>query len=107
MYLPKVISVCEGSMYMRLRNTSSVVRHKKYREDTEPHASIYSELLLYHTWRDEDELAHDDFDKCTDLYVNNRSMTENAKNMLRLHKNNLHYYGQMLKCPTSSKWTLQ
>ena len=57
---PEVINI--DGRFMKLRNQRSVLRHKKYREDTETHPFMYSELLLFHPWREERELSPDDFE---------------------------------------------
>ena len=86
-YLPEVIDV-EGRL-MKLRRQQAVLRHKKFREDTEPHAFMYSELLLYHPWRDEVDIAPDDFSTCLTLYRNNCHAIEKVKDALFPHKNNV------------------
>ena len=86
-YLPKVINV--DGRFMRLRRQRAVLRHKKYREDTEPHAFMYSELLLYYPWRDEEDLSPDDSNKCFTLYRDNLHAIEKVKNALFPHKNNV------------------
>jgi hypothetical protein len=54
-YLPEVIDV--QGQFMKIRTRPSVLRYKKYREDSEPHTFIYSELLLYHAWKIEEDLS--------------------------------------------------
>ena len=74
---------------MKLRNQRSVLRHKKYRKDTETHPFMYSELLLFHPWREERELSPDDFESCLALYESKRASIEKVKNILFPHQNNI------------------
>ena len=86
-FLPRIIHVCKG--YMKIRKKPSVLRFKEYREDKEPHAYIYAELLLYHPWRNEDELHHDDLNDCLKLYQTYRENIVIVKNKVFPHKNNV------------------
>jgi hypothetical protein len=73
-YLPEVIDI--QGQFMKIRTRPSVLRYKKYREDTEPHMFIYSELLLYHAWKIEEDLSPNDFDTCLALYTEKRGIIE-------------------------------
>lgn len=86
-YLPEVVNI--DGRFMKLRNQRSVLRHKKYREDTESHPFMYSELLLFHPWREERELSPDDFESCLALYESKCASIEKVKNILFPHQNNI------------------
>ena len=52
---------------MKVRKTQAVLRKHRFRMDTEYHELLYLDLF-YLPWRTEDELFHDNFEKCLELY---------------------------------------
>jgi ATP-dependent DNA helicase PIF1 len=66
--LPIYIKLDNNYGYMKLRSTAAVLRIHKFKEQNDPHQFIYSELLLYHPWRAENDLHPGNEDECRKLY---------------------------------------
>ena len=74
--LPKYIKLSDSSLnakkeqLLSLRKHALVVRLHQHSKTTDLHQFIYSQLLLYRPFRDEEELHYDDQEKCANLYLN-------------------------------------
>ena len=67
-YLPSFIKLSNNKGYMRLRKLQKILRYHKFREDEDAHEYYYSELVLYKTWRSENEdLGKKSLDECLNL----------------------------------------
>ena len=66
--LPRYIKLKENLGYMQLRQTPSILRLYKFRPDTDCHEFMYSNLLLYRPWRDEEELYPKDLQECKAIF---------------------------------------
>ena len=49
---------------MKLRSCARIIRYHKFRQDTEHHQFMYSEMLLYVPWRQEEFILYDSFEAC-------------------------------------------
>ena len=52
---------------MKVRKTQAVIRKHRFRMNTQFNEFLFSDLLFYLSWRTEDELFHDNFEKCLEL----------------------------------------
>ena len=66
--LPEIIKLGNNMGCMQLRSCPAVIRFHKYSQEKDPHRFIYTQLLFYKPWRSADELSHDDFEHCIELY---------------------------------------
>ena len=69
--LPLYIKLGDDLGYMRLRERGgqSVLRRYKIREDKSPHEYYYSQLLLFHPWKNERvDLHRDSLEECRGLF---------------------------------------
>ena len=84
--LPKYISLSDPKpgepCYLRLRSFPLVVRLHKFNRTKERHEYLYSEILQYHAFRNEEELCRNDEKQCAELYcetVNGEGITKVVK----------------------------
>ena len=54
---------------MKKREKPMVLRYHHLKLDTQLHEHLYSELLFFKSWRDENTLFHDNASKCIELYI--------------------------------------
>ena len=88
--LPKYIKLADTSLgYMKLRGHPAVLRFHKFSSDTNPHEYLFSELLLYHHWRHEEELHEDNQEACLQLYNIHRDYIIQVKEQLFPNRNNV------------------
>ena len=79
--------------YMRLRKNPSVLRMHKYGRD-DAHKQIYSELLFYRPFRNEDDLPKNNLDRCLELY--SEMDPGEARRPAELQKSNIHKVKELL-----------
>ena len=77
-YLPIIIKLGNNMGMMQLRTKPAVLRFLKYHHEEDPHRFTYTELLFFKPWRSEDELGHDNFEHCLQLY-NEMEVAESQK----------------------------
>ena len=84
--LPKFIKIKDpmpGEVAIwRKRDSPKAMRIHKKKEDTDPHRYFLSELMLYMSYTDEQELGCDDEKKCRELYLENREKIQYVKSHL-------------------------
>ena len=71
--LPQIIKIKDplpGEIFIwRKRTFPKALRMHKKRQDNDPHRFYLSELLLFTSYTDENDLFCDDEDKCRELYL--------------------------------------
>ena len=77
--------VLHNGSVMTLRRYDAVIRRHKFDYRKDPHEYYYSELLLFHPWRNESELFPDDFEKCQELYKSQQQNIQTVKYKLFPH----------------------
>ena len=80
-HLPKYIIInVHEQRYMRLRTYPAILRRHHYNETANPHEFMYSELVLFCAWKNENELYDNDLNKCitkwSQLLTNSDSITQ-------------------------------
>ena len=83
--LPDFIELLNNKI-MRLRKFDAVIRRHKFKAEKDEHQFFYSELLLFHPWRDEvEELFPHDPKKCGELYLRVKESIDEVKSRLFPH----------------------
>ena len=81
--LPQILTLADPlpgePTLLRKRKFPRAIRFFKKRFQHDPHKFYLSELMLYHPFRDEEELFPDDAEKCEQLYLQNKENIEDVK----------------------------
>ena len=80
--LPKYFPA--GDNWLQLRRPLALRLHK-FKRTTNPHEFYYSELQLYTTFNDEDDLFPNDIQACSDLYDEKKDVLLNIKGQVMKH----------------------
>ena len=75
----------ENNKIMRLRKFDAVLRRHKFNPEKDEHEYCYSELLLFSSWRCEDELFPQDATKCLQFFTKLQKSIEVVKKKLFPH----------------------
>jgi hypothetical protein len=86
----------EDGTLMKKRNRPLVLRSHQFKIDSQFHEYIYSELLFYLPWHNEDELHSTCLEDCLQLYQNKKEIIDEMKTKLFPHKNNVDYARKMM-----------
>ena len=80
-FLPKYIKLDDGTN-MRLRNTRVILQMQLSKNKKSLHEQIYSELLAFTCWRNEESLHFDDYQECRDYFFIMEDMIEINKKQI-------------------------
>jgi hypothetical protein len=82
---------------MKRREKPMILRYHHLKLDTHLHEYLYSELLFFKSWRDENSLFHDNASKCTELYNAFSTQIQKMKEKLFPYKNNIEAARMMMQ----------
>ena len=86
--LPKYISLADPQpgepKFMRLRTFPLVVRLHKFNQTKERHEYLYSELLQYRAFRNENELSENNDKMCAELYCEKNDDEEDVTKVVKM-----------------------
>ena len=77
--LPSHIKLRNNLGYMKKRLIPAILRYHKHKEHHNPHEYMYSQLQLWHHWRNESELCEDDFEKCQQLLLSSSNQLQQVQ----------------------------
>ncbi len=64
--------------FMKLRMFPAILREHKFDKSKSPHEHYYSQILLYRPWREEKELAFDNFIDCATMFHSKSIQSEKS-----------------------------